>query len=166
MKKVDFGTFSDWIDEVFPEIVISGPNKDSYELVLASLEGPIVTEAGIETEEDDLPWDYNAKEIEWKAQDLLEGKDSDEIDFMEEAEALLEVAKRVRNKLKLAGKQNAGIPEDYIHTTSPSGRSCILVPFLEKYIDTINDVIFDYFNAIMEDDSEEPRKTYRKFLEE
>ena len=100
MKKVDFGTFSDWIDEVFPEIVISGPNKDSYELVLASLEGPIVTEAGIETEEDDLPWDYNAKEIEWKAQDLLEGKDSDEIDFMEEAEALLEVAK-CRNSRRL-----------------------------------------------------------------
>ena len=181
MKEVNFETFKEWIDSEFPEIALMGPMSGSsigenFALTLVGCDGPSVNEKGIETANSiessvsSVPWDFHVKEIEWKAQDLLEGDGTDGLDFKEEAEALLEVAKKVRKKLIAAGRKDSESTDDYVYGEYPNGIKFILIPWKPKYIDDINKIVFDYFNSIVDymDEDElsgkEKRKTYREFL--
>lgn len=166
MKHVSFETFKEWIEEVYPEISISDPNEEGIcSTSLAGCCGPfIVCDKGVDIiYNDELPWDYTAKEIEWKARDLLDGEFAGRIDFKNEAEELLKVAQRVREKLENAGLKRMDTSE-YIVGEYSSGLEYILVPFEDKYVDELGKIISeDFFNSIM-DESEEPRKTYREYL--
>lgn len=181
MKEVNFETFKEWIDSEYPEICIEGPFHGSsigenYAITLVGCDGPSVNEKGIEIDDIDdvVPWDFHAKEIEWKAQDLLEGDKTDGIDFKEEAEELLKVAKRVREKLISAGRNGMedGYEDDYILGEYPNGRKLVLIPWKPKYIDNINEIVHSYFNSLVEDlDADEvsgpaKRKTYQEWLDE
>lgn len=164
MESVKLETFLGWIEEAYPEISIIGPDKYGERfLSLAGIMGPMFCEKGIEvgTPSDDLPWDYTAQEIEWKACDLLDGAYSGEIDFRAEAEELLEIGKKVRKKLEAAGKKKDIGCIDEIR----GGMEYSLLPFEDRYIDEIDDAVSNFFNAVMEDDSESSRMTYRDYLE-
>ena len=179
MKKVNFETFQAWIDSEYPEIAIGGPLHgssigDNYALTLLGYDGPSVNEKGIEIIDiDPVPWDFHAKEIEWKAQDLLEGDGTDGIDFKEEVEDLLKVAKRVREKLTAAGRKDMDeYKDDYIFGEYPNGREFVLIPWKPEYLDEINEIVHSYFSSFVEDmDADEisgpaKRKTYQEWLDE
>lgn len=178
MKEVSFKTFKAWIDSEYPEIALEGPFHgssigDNYALTLVGCDGPSVNEKGIEIiDVDPVPWDFHAKEIEWKAQDLLEGDKTDGMDFKEEAEELLKVAKRVREKLIKAGRKEMDeYEDDYIFGEYPNGREFVLIPWKPKYVDDIDEIVHNYFSSLV-DDIEiagiEPvkRKTYQEWLDE
>lgn len=167
MKKINVKTFEEWIDKVYPEIAIIPCEDGMSFLSLAGYDGPSFSEHGIETECGEISWDQYAKEIEWKAKELLDCPESETIDFREEYSALLDIAKRVREKLKTL---ELGTPEenekDLYRGVYPNGEEFFLLPFTENNLDEINEIVSLYLNDIMEDPDSKERQSFMDFVKE
>ena len=167
MKDINVNSFKEWIDKAYPEIAIEECEDGMYFLSIAGCDGPSFTDKGVETDCVELPWDQHAKEIEWKAQNLLECEEAEVIDFREECDALLEVAKKVREKLRTYETPDPEEnPKDLIKGTYPNGVEYYLLPFTEDNLDEINEIVENYFDNMVEDNGEEPRQTFMDFINE
>lgn len=163
MKKINVDVFERWIDKVYPEIAIMTCTDGMSFLSLAGRDGPSFSEQGIETECAETSWDQPAKWIEWKAEELLKNKD---LDFKEEYDGLLEIAKRVREKLKTLELSNPDENEkELVRGVYPTGEEYFLLPFTEVNLDEINEIVSSYFEKIMDDEGE-PRQSFMDFVNE
>lgn len=169
MKKLCFDSFQAWVKEACPEFELM-PNADgTVTITFDGLDGPIIFPVGLELLREDSEWDEEAQTIESTADLLSDSEFADEIDFTPEVEELKAIAKKVREKLVKAGKnEDSKNDPGLIYGNYPNGREWVAIPFEEENIKIMEDIVREYYeNVFLYIQEEQPRLKIglKEFLE-